>query len=116
MRRHEHNIRRSHWQLISTKLLVQFYLLSPNRIPTRHDMFFYRFSKDPWRSHILLLLQDISCCSIDSVRTHGDPVFHFCIKTMNENTEYERDWPKGSYCILKKGDCPQGLITTMHLL
>ncbi|CAG2229464.1 unnamed protein product [Mytilus edulis] len=44
----------------------------------------------------------------DSVRTHGDQVFHFCIKTMNENTEYERDWPKGSYCILKKGDCPQG--------
>ncbi|XP_071136831.1 uncharacterized protein [Mytilus edulis] len=33
----------------------------------------------------------------DSVRTHGNPVFHFCIKTMNENTEYERDWPKGSY-------------------
>lgn len=68
--------------------------LSPNKIPTRHD-----------KLHIFFE---------DSVRTHGNPVFHFCIKTMNENTEYERDWPKGSFCILKKGNCSQGLITTMH--
>ncbi|XP_052089245.1 uncharacterized protein LOC127725986, partial [Mytilus californianus] len=44
----------------------------------------------------------------DSVRSDGKPIFHFCIKTMNENTEYKRDWPKGNYCILKKGNCPQG--------
>ncbi|VDI49238.1 Hypothetical predicted protein [Mytilus galloprovincialis] len=44
----------------------------------------------------------------DSVKTSGKPIFHFCIKTINENKDYERDWPKGNYCILKKGDCPQG--------
>ena len=29
----------------------------------------------------------------------------FCIKT---NSEGSSPWPKGEYCILKKGDCPAG--------
>lgn len=30
---------------------------------------------------------------------------HFCVK---ENREGNRDWPKGKYCIYKKGKCPSG--------
>lgn len=37
------------------------------------------------------------------------PVFYFCMKTANENSNYERNWPTGNYCILKKGGCPTGL-------
>lgn len=41
---------------------------------------------------------------------HNKPVFYFCMKTTDENTEYERNWPSGNYCILKRGNCPQGSI------
>lgn len=30
----------------------------------------------------------------------------FCMKTHNDETT---EWPKGKYCIFKKGDCPKGL-------
>ena len=30
---------------------------------------------------------------------------HFCVK---ENREGTRDWPRGKYCIYKKGKCPNG--------
>ena len=39
---------------------------------------------------------------------HNKPVFYFCMKTTDENNEYERNWPSGNYCILKHGNCPQG--------
>ena len=31
----------------------------------------------------------------------------FCMKTSNKDT-YMWDWPKGQYCIFKKGYCPNG--------
>ena len=32
--------------------------------------------------------------------------FYYCVKTFQGNSDYQ--WPKGSYCIAKKGDCPHG--------
>ncbi|XP_068755958.1 uncharacterized protein [Montipora capricornis] len=32
----------------------------------------------------------------------------FCMKTKSKTSEYELPWPKGKYCIYKKGDCPEG--------
>ena len=32
----------------------------------------------------------------------------FCIKTTKIATTYDLPWPKGKYCIFKKGDCPEG--------
>lgn len=32
----------------------------------------------------------------------------FCMKTRAETSEYNLPWPKGQYCIYKKGNCPQG--------
>jgi len=32
----------------------------------------------------------------------------FCMKTRAETSKYNLPWPKGQYCIYKKGNCPQG--------
>ncbi|XP_068753764.1 uncharacterized protein [Montipora capricornis] len=32
----------------------------------------------------------------------------FCMKTKSKASEFELSWPKGKYCIYKKGDCPEG--------
>ena len=32
--------------------------------------------------------------------------FYYCVKTFQGNTGYQ--WPRGTYCIAKKGDCPSG--------
>ena len=32
----------------------------------------------------------------------------FCMKTRAETSQYNLPWPKGQYCIYKKGTCPQG--------
>ena len=32
----------------------------------------------------------------------------FCIKTQFQTTEFSLSWPKGAYCIFKKGNCPTG--------
>nr|AJQ21523.1 MACPF domain-containing protein 8 [Mytilus galloprovincialis] len=40
---------------------------------------------------------------------HNKPVFWFCIKKYDDkSTGYYLNWPKGNYCILKKGTCPTG--------
>ena len=33
----------------------------------------------------------------------------FCMKTKHTASDYNLPWPKGQYCILKKGKCPGGL-------
>ena len=33
----------------------------------------------------------------------------FCIKTTRTATTYDLPWPKGKYCIFKKGDCPEAV-------
>ena len=33
----------------------------------------------------------------------------FCMKTKDEASDYNLPWPRGQYCILKKGECPEGL-------
>ena len=33
----------------------------------------------------------------------------FCVKTKGTASDYNLPWPKGQYCILKKGKCPEGL-------
>lgn len=32
----------------------------------------------------------------------------FCMKTIEKTSDYSLPWPKGQYCIFKKGDCPKG--------
>ena len=32
----------------------------------------------------------------------------FCMKTQSKTSNYDLPWPKGQYCIYKKGDCPEG--------
>ena len=32
----------------------------------------------------------------------------FCMKTQSQTSKYDLPWPKGKYCIYKKGDCPEG--------
>ncbi|KAL9962439.1 hypothetical protein ACROYT_G031543 [Oculina patagonica] len=32
----------------------------------------------------------------------------FCMKTRHQTTPYDLHWPKGEYCIFKKGNCPKG--------
>ena len=32
--------------------------------------------------------------------------FHYCVKRSNKNNDIQ--WPKGTYCIAKKGKCPRG--------
>ena len=32
----------------------------------------------------------------------------FCIKTQPGSSKFSLSWPKGEYCILKKGKCPSG--------
>ncbi|KAH3865545.1 hypothetical protein DPMN_028585 [Dreissena polymorpha] len=32
----------------------------------------------------------------------------FCIKSQFQVSEYDDDWPRGAYCLLKKGNCPTG--------
>ncbi|XP_061177538.1 uncharacterized protein LOC133186319 [Saccostrea echinata] len=39
---------------------------------------------------------------------HGEIATYFCMKIKVTPTEYNRTWPSGNYCILKKGDCPAG--------
>ena len=34
---------------------------------------------------------------------------NFCIKTKDTASDYNLPWPRGQYCILKKGECPEGL-------
>ncbi|XP_071954205.1 uncharacterized protein [Antedon mediterranea] len=40
-----------------------------------------------------------------------DMTQHFCMKTIDKFTPYDRDWPDGEYCIFKgkHSDCPTGL-------
>ena len=33
---------------------------------------------------------------------------YFCIKTQQGSSKFSLPWPKGEYCILKKGKCPSG--------
>ena len=33
----------------------------------------------------------------------------FCMKTKDTASDYNLPWPRGQYCILKKGECPEGL-------
>ncbi|KAL9961596.1 hypothetical protein ACROYT_G030565 [Oculina patagonica] len=33
----------------------------------------------------------------------------FCMKTKDKTSGYNLPWPKGRYCIFKKGECPEGL-------
>ena len=33
---------------------------------------------------------------------------YFCIKTRQGSSKFSLPWPKGKYCILKKGKCPSG--------
>ena len=33
---------------------------------------------------------------------------YFCIKTQPGSSKFSLPWPKGEYCILKKGKCPSG--------
>ena len=33
---------------------------------------------------------------------------YFCIKTQQGSSKFSLPWPKGKYCILKKGKCPSG--------
>ena len=35
---------------------------------------------------------------------------NFCMKTKHTASVYNLPWPKGQYCILKKGTCPEGLL------
>ena len=35
-----------------------------------------------------------------------DIEFHYCVKTFHGNSGIK--WPRGTYCIAKKGDCPSG--------
>ncbi|XP_068755962.1 uncharacterized protein [Montipora capricornis] len=32
----------------------------------------------------------------------------FCMKTLSKTSKYDLPWPKGKYCIYKKGNCPEG--------
>ncbi|XP_068700258.1 uncharacterized protein [Montipora capricornis] len=32
----------------------------------------------------------------------------FCMKTLSKTSKYNLPWPKGKYCIYKKGNCPKG--------
>ena len=32
----------------------------------------------------------------------------FCIKTQESSNKYDLLWPKGQYCVFKKGACPKG--------
>ncbi|XP_073250647.1 uncharacterized protein [Porites lutea] len=32
----------------------------------------------------------------------------FCMKTKDKASDYNLPWPRGQYCILKKGECPEG--------
>ncbi len=32
----------------------------------------------------------------------------FCMKTKEKTSGYNLPWPKGRYCIFKKGECPEG--------
>ena len=36
----------------------------------------------------------------------------FCIKTQAQGTVYDMSWPRGQYCVFKKGACPTGLLKT----
>lgn len=40
-------------------------------------------------------------------QANGDTKQHFCMKLSNIPS-HDYPWPKGSYCILKKGACPKG--------
>ncbi|KAK6165412.1 hypothetical protein SNE40_022343 [Patella caerulea] len=43
------------------------------------------------------------------IYTGGHSVtIEFCMKGDNRISEYDTDWPKGNYCILKYGSCPAG--------
>ena len=35
----------------------------------------------------------------------------FCMKTQELTNRYNLPWPKGQYCVFKKGQCPQGRST-----
>ena len=40
------------------------------------------------------------------VHVGKDIRFYYCVKTSNKDRDVP--WPKGSYCIAKKGGCPRG--------
>ena len=40
----------------------------------------------------------------------------FCMKTKVTTSDYDLPWPRGKYCILKKGECPEGLCYLLLLL
>ena len=39
---------------------------------------------------------------------NGDTEQKFCMKTQFRGSKYSLPWPKGQYCIFKKGECPEG--------
>ena len=55
-------------------------------------------SRNQWSSHFNL--------AWDNKR--NDVVMKYCIKTNFKGAGYPLPWPKGKYCIHKKGHCPEG--------
>ena len=43
----------------------------------------------------------------------NDVQTEFCIMTSHRILEFETNWPDGTYCILKKGNCPIGEFTSL---
>ena len=41
--------------------------------------------------------------------SEDDMYQNFCVKTRHTASDYDLPWPKGKYCILKKGECPEGM-------
>ncbi|XP_078338770.1 uncharacterized protein LOC111101591 isoform X2 [Crassostrea virginica] len=40
--------------------------------------------------------------------SHGAITTRFCVRQTPETNDYNRAWPRGNYCIAKKGNCPSG--------
>ena len=38
----------------------------------------------------------------------------FCMKIKYRTSRYNRRWPRGSYCIFKKGNCPRGQLNAVY--
>ena len=59
-------------------------------------------SRNRWSSHY----------DLAGGKAANDMDRNFCIKTLARASEYSLDWPKGQYCILKKGSCPRGRVNS----
>ena len=66
---------------------------------------------------ILTMYSTLSYCPLllgsfkqNNIRTE------FCTKQTAQTSAYEKDWPQGSYCILKKGSCPTGMVWTWKVV